>query len=709
MDKHQEIKPGNHFKQALSVIDSTPEEQIGMTETTTAILSKIVENYENTVGAGYVGVNGAGAVDSAAKKTAPVGLLYGRIQSGKTRAMILSGAMALDNHFRVAVILTSDINRLVGQTHQDFINGLTTVQIYSKGDIKGNALESEAAHIAHALEDDNFGVVIVGSKGATVLKQLTEFLTKIGAEKYPTIIFDDEGDQATMDTNTAKRSKTDPTIEPSKIHSLVHAAENASIRQAMPYGVFVSVTGTPQGIFLQNTESSSRLSFVHLLEAGEKYVGGQVFFPEHDYTKIPYIIPIDDDENIKLLEPDSAIPEGLQDAICFFIVAATAAGVTTGKWDEYKMLCHPSVKQGDHDTVKGFIDKYLGRIIEVLRHPDSDDAKLIMPKLKAAYDELLKTCDDAPALDELLSQAKTLLLQRKLFVVNAKSTGEEMRYSKQYNFIVGGNTVGRGLAIKNLLVTYYTRTPKSSTADTMYQHARMFGYRRDTLPYTRVFLPPHLYARFHQIYKSDEEVREYIEKHGFDDKGALLLRTVQPGFGLKPTRSNILDAQRTKIIYPGRQIFPNYPNYEKAIVEPINVKVEKQLKKLFPEYETNKAGVEIDLEDAIKLARTIKTRATNSWSDKQVGKYLETFANQLKNDKVLLRYGVAPRRTPGTSGYLETGVLGGPALAEGRNNPIPTLWIFKVGGGAEGWGGVDFYYPTLIPPEKLSPFVFNNS
>jgi hypothetical protein len=27
----------------------------------------------------------------------------------------------------------------------------------------------------------------------------------------------------------------------------------------------------------------------------------------------------------------------------------------------------------------------------------------------------------------------------------------------------------------------------------------------------------------------------------------------------------------------------------------------------------------------------------------------------------------------------------------------------------EGWDGVDFYYPTVIPPGNLSPFIFNNS
>ena len=50
----------------------------------------------------------------------PTGLVYGRIQSGKTRAMIADTAMAFDNGFRISVVMTSNINDLVAQTHVDF-------------------------------------------------------------------------------------------------------------------------------------------------------------------------------------------------------------------------------------------------------------------------------------------------------------------------------------------------------------------------------------------------------------------------------------------------------------------------------------------------------------------------------------------------------------------------------------------------------------
>ena len=46
---------------------------------------------------------------------------------------------------------------------------------------------------------------------------------------------------------------------------------------------------------------------------------------------------------------------------------------------------------------------------------------------------------------------------RRVVVFNAGSDAEPGR---SLNFIVGGNILGRGVTIENLLVTYYLREPK---------------------------------------------------------------------------------------------------------------------------------------------------------------------------------------------------------------------------------------------------------
>src|SRR5439155_25039561 len=66
-------------------------------------------------------------------------------------------------------------------------------------------------------------------------------------------------------------------------------------------------------------------------------------------------------------------------------------------------------------------------------------------------------------------------------------TDEDVAVKAPYNLFVGGNKLGRGVTIKNLLVSYYGRHPKQPQADTVLQHARMYGYRRKDIGLLRLF------------------------------------------------------------------------------------------------------------------------------------------------------------------------------------------------------------------------------
>ena len=72
------------------------------------------------------------------------------------------------------------------------------------------------------------------------------------------------------------------------------------------------------------------------------------------------------------------------------------------------------------------------------------------------------------------------------------SYDENTQYETGINVIVGGNSLGRGVTFPQLQTIYYCRVAKSPQADTMWQHARMFGYDRDP-ELMRVFMPPKLY------------------------------------------------------------------------------------------------------------------------------------------------------------------------------------------------------------------------
>src|SRR5262249_44363686 len=110
-----------------------------------------------------------------------------------------------------------------------------------------------------------------------------------------------------------------------------------------------------------------------------------------------------------------------------------------------------------------------------------------------------------PPLERLLAVAAEGIAQAEIVRVNAQ-TGEPA-FGPTYNFVVGGNIMARGLTIDDLLVTYYLREARTAQMDTVWQHARMYGYRRELMPFTRVYLPAHLGALFRQIHESEEELR----------------------------------------------------------------------------------------------------------------------------------------------------------------------------------------------------------
>lgn len=60
--------------------------------------------------------------------------------------------------------------------------------------------------------------------------------------------------------------------------------------------------------------------------------------------------------------------------------------------------------------------------------------------------------------------------------MNGKTDIDSEQYETGCNFVIGGNTLGRGVTFPGLQTIYYTRTSKNPQADTMWQHSRMFGY-----------------------------------------------------------------------------------------------------------------------------------------------------------------------------------------------------------------------------------------
>ncbi|AYB30977.1 Z1 domain-containing protein [Chryseolinea soli] len=703
---------GRFLNETIESLGLTGEDRSRAITTAESIVTKVVDSYDQVVGTGQVGKNGKGVSKSSTAPTSgAVGLIYGRIQSGKTRAMIVSTAMAFDNGFRIATVLTSNINDLVSQTHLDFIKDLRGVSVFTKDDELDQRVEDAKLDLANP----DVRLLIVASKGVNSLKNITDFLKKIGAQGHPVLMFDDEGDQASLDTNTYKRTRTgDLTLEPSAINNLIK-----KLRRGFSRSVYVSVTGTPQAVLLQSGSSDNRPQFIEMLAHGDGYVGGDYFFntdePEANPKGLVSIIPGNDQLN--LLSLKSPIPTGLKDSILFFLLSGSAAVKTIGfpqrpteRDKGYQFLCHPSLRNKEQESASQRIQAFLTEVKKALM--GLDDNYEINKGLAEQYEQLKKQLGEkTPPLEDLKKTIQQELLRKKILVINASNSKRQgIEYGPGFNFLIGGNTLGRGIAIPNLLVTYYVRSAVSSQIDTMHQHARMFGYRLKTLPYTRLFITKALYYRFRDIHYSDTGLRGFIFNNSTQNPSAF---PVEFSPGLRATRRGVLDINATDVIWSGVQIYPNYIKLPQTLNTYRSVlgMISQELGGITDLKEMDKrgrTGAKISTDRAIEIVAMIKTRSQNSWHDKTIDSVLEKLQQRLGNN-VNLKFRLASRNVE-EGGFLSSGTLSGDEQKQARADSIPTLWIMAVTGkkGSPVSENKTFVYPTIVVPNVFKQaFVFS--
>jgi hypothetical protein len=692
---------GKYFTATLTALNLEPNQEKDARTNAEKIVSQIVKSYDENIAVGHVGENAKGIPPGFTHSPhlhTLTGLVYGRIQSGKTRAMIASTAMAFDNGFKIVVVLTSNINDLVSQTHFDFVAGLPDVMVYTKDD----QLEDDEAKSAKLfLGTGDARMLIVCSKGATSLDNVIKFLGKVDAQKYPVIIFDDEGDQASLDTNTRKRSQSNVSVAASSINRLIQE----ELRPLVACHVYVSVTGTPQAVLLQSAESRNRPSFIELLPPGDSYVGGAYFFndDEPEQNKHSLIRIVSRDEKQKLLNASGPIPEGLRRAILFYLLSAAAAIANDGTPKHgkgYSFLCHPSLKNDEQDVAKKRISSFLNDVLAALLKSGAGEQQLMKEFSQEYYDLSKSLGEKTPLLPKLYEILIQYLKTRKILVINARAKRQGIAYGPGLNFLIGGNTLGRGIAIRDLLVTYYLRDSKVSQIDTMHQHARMFGYRLPRLAYTRLFVPKYLYYRFRDIHRSDQDLRQYIEEHK-DNPSTF---PVEFTYDLRTTRQGVLSVNTADTLNPGKQVYPNIVTVPQppSVFSKVLLKLEGYFDRNAEELEeVGREGVIISGKAAMELVSFIKTKSDNTWRDRTIPAVVEKIAGKFKK-QVMLKFRSASRAVD-KEGFFSTGVLSGPEYDEAKAASLPTLWIVAVETKAESAVGFGkkFMYPTFVIPGKL--------
>jgi hypothetical protein len=536
----------------------------------------------------------------------------------------------------------------------------------------------------------------VCSKNKDRLDNLIDFLERVGAPEFPALILDDEADQASLDTNTAKRSrqrkKGGPEPDPTAIYSRIVE----KLRVTLRHNVFIQVTATPYALLLQTVGTALRPSFTRLLEPGDQYTGGEYFFEEqHVDGPNPPLVYVDPNESNTLADGTTEAPDGLARAIAFFLVAAGAHALKDpgGAKQGQNFLCHTSRLRIDHRSLEALVRTCVDRVGDDLDQGGGAG----LTRIHAAYTELQRTADgEVPSLDSIVDQIRRRLVTRRIVVVNAEADAE---MGRGMNFVIGGNILGRGVTIDNLLVTYYLREPKVGQMDTMLQHARMYGYRGALMPFTRVFLPPQLALRFHEIHRIEGRLRRQLGSADMN-RQIVLERTAT----LFPTRRGVLDPDFVDAFAAEDQVFPHYPLTSMRDADYRTVMEEIQ-RLVGGALSTSAQRASISIDDMLRLVDMVpydQTQLSQSWIPGLVQRILQQQRERCGNRAYLFT-----RKMQRKTRQFATGALSGDELRDLRSLDAPVFCAFRDDGTRVKEGSNPFWYPTVVFDRAMPNVVVN--
>ena len=507
-------------------------------------------------------------------------MLLGKVQSGKTRTFINILALAFDNGFDIAIVLSKNSRALLEQTAKRLNSEFT--MFIDDGEL-------EIYDIMHA--PGSFGAFELESKLIFVAKKQTDNLHRLIElfKKNPamsgkrTIIIDDEADNASIGY-----SKKAGLIEARTI-----ATQVSKLRSAIQRSSFLQVTATPYSLYLQPTEievanvitfEPTRPAFTKLVPVPAEYVGGETYFgesarSEKDTLESLIHHTVDHREFDRMKQPDArsfklddvlTAPqiEGYRTAIVNFIVGGciqringTKAGGKPKKL-RYSFLLHSESGKEAHK----WQETLTTTIVSKLKDAAEATSSLFSDLVTKAYDDLsrslLLAAQPVPPLGEVLASATEALTGEHITIVKVNSDDDvaalldssgQLKLRSPLNIFLGGQVLDRGVTLANLIGFYYGRRPNKYQQDTVLQHSRMYGYRRPDLAVTRFYTSRAIRHAMTQMEEFDVSLRAAIEAGG--DRAVQFIRKAADG-SIVPCSPNKILVATTQTLRPHKRILP---------------------------------------------------------------------------------------------------------------------------------------------------------
>jgi len=456
------------------------------------------------------------------------GLVLGYVQSGKTSNFTAVIAKAADAGYRFIIVLTGIHNSLRTQTQVRLERELVELDpsqwqpLTSKDQDFRPPPSNAAAFLGDHL---NQRVLCVIKKNATILQKLTKWLK--GAQrdvlpKCPTLIIDDEADQASL--NTAKPE------DRSRINDLL-----VKLLGLLPRSSYVGYTATPFANVLADPSFPAGLyprDFIVDLPLPPNYFGAARIFGTE---------PADQDSvvDVDILDVVREVPEAelvhlkplgtldrnrfepqltpsLNDALQWFILSCAARRARGQLTSHMSMLIHTTVYTDVHERFAPLVEQALKELEARL---DSVDLVRDLRALWKDESDRVRAGDLGEvgvSFDSLASHLSAVIKDTVVRVDNAISLNR-LSYgdNPSIQVVIGGNTLSRGLTLEGLSVSFFVRA--STTYDTLLQMGRWFGYRAGYSDLCRLWMTQELQDHFYHLGQVEREIREDIARYERED------------------------------------------------------------------------------------------------------------------------------------------------------------------------------------------------
>ena len=679
--------------------------------------------------------------------TAKPGMLLGKIQCGKTRTFLGVIALAFDNGFGVAVVLTKNSTALTDQTVKRIKKDLAQEDVIQVFDIM--AIPRLTAY------DLTQKLVIVVKKEDDNMNRLLELFEKdtraLLAKKV--IIVDDEADHGSVGFRNRKEVGLVINTIPGQIDDF---------RKLAPETAFLQVTATPYSLYLQPDQVSLgeitfkplRPAFTSLVPVPKDYIGTDFFFdqchdPEHPSSKMLVIIP--DEELDALKEEDGrklkidrvlgvGIPDGhadnarvVREALLGFLIGATIRRMqqqSAGQpLQRYSFLVHTHTSRRSHEWQARVVTEMIAQL-EDLVMTNYARADLL---LRMAYEDLLPQLRahgiTPPSAEDVVNTVAQSIRDRFVTatVVNSDEQVQslldddgELRRQSPMSIFIGGQVLDRGLTIKNLIGFYYGRNPKRSQQDTVLQHMRICGYRTMAdVSVTRIYCGTSTKQALIRIHRLDQALRESVEKD--PDAPVVFIAADEDGKVIPCSPSKIRMSETSCFKSHSRELPVGFKTANKAKVLEGNDTVEGILNRLRPG--ASDKPFLVPIKEAVDILRAIEPTLDMEedadifvWENNY--KALAMMARdaqgaekdhvwilplgvwdkprELKKTKLDGSYSDAPETSKTDYGLIKSCAETGPGII-----------LVKQSGAKElGWSGVPFFWPVIVSPGKVRTVIF---